>query len=84
LARKIRISKSSIPKLILGYPALKNLALGLCYASSKEGKGRVFEFAVRMNLPWVPCEEVIWWQRSKKGKRIRTDMCSPLINVLAN
>lgn len=61
-ARKARISKSSAPKLILGCPALANLALGLDYVSSSEGKGRVFESAVGMDLLRIPGGEVFWWR----------------------
>jgi predicted AAA+ superfamily ATPase len=61
-AKKPRISKSSTPKLILGCPALANLALGLDYVSSSEGKGRVFESAVGMDLLRIPGGEVFWWR----------------------
>jgi predicted AAA+ superfamily ATPase len=61
-AKKLRISKSSTPKLILGCPALANLALGLDYVSSSEGKGRVLESAVGMDLLRIPGGEVFWWR----------------------
>lgn len=61
-ARKPRLSKSSSPKLILGCPALANLALGTETVSSPEGRGRVFESAVGIDLIHIPGATVFWWR----------------------
>ncbi len=54
--------KSSSPKLILGCPALANLALGEEYVCSSEGRGRVFESAVGMELLHISGANVFWWR----------------------
>jgi predicted AAA+ superfamily ATPase len=61
-SKSVRSTKSSSPKLILGCPALANLALGAEYARSSEGRGRIFESAVGMELLHVEGAKVFWWR----------------------
>jgi predicted AAA+ superfamily ATPase len=61
-SKNIRAVKSSSPKLILGCPALAHLALGSEYVCSPEGRGRVFESAVGMELLHIPDGKVYWWR----------------------
>lgn len=61
-AKTARSTKSSSPKLLLGCPALANLALGTDFVSSPEGRGRVFESAVGMDLVHMSGAQLFWWR----------------------